>query len=285
MMITQEIFETYCPAFRDPLGETFNNVRPYLEAATADLHERFAPGAHIDDVKDAAEAFVCYSAAYEAIPALDLIATPNGFAVVSNQNLAPASKERVAALRESYRQSKSRYTSGLILLLTRFADYVLPAALASLPLLPTASKCRDFGIYYKGVSFFGEEEYAKVRPHLVEAEHRLAGLISEEQVEHLRSMQWIFENRTFRLDVTDINPAEMRLLQLCREYLTAEVVSHMESVDTLGRKSLRTNAAVIIDYVTRHEFELPIYAASSVAEANRTKPYENQANDPTFFFA
>lgn len=285
MNITQEIFENYCPAFRDPLGETFANVRPYLEAATSDLQERFAPGAHLDDVKDAAEAFVCYSASYEAIPALDLIATPNGFAVVSNQNLAPASKERVAALRESYRQSKSRYTSGLIVLLTRFPDYVLPSALASLPLLPTASKCRDFGIYYKGVSFFGEEEYAKVRPHLVEAEHRLAGLISEEQVEHLRSMQWIFENRTFRLDVTDLNTAEMRLLQLCREYLTAEVVSKMESVDTLGRKSLRTNAVVIIDYVTRHEYELPIYAASSVAEANRTKPYENQANDPTFFFA
>lgn len=285
MNITQEIFETYCPAFRDPLGETFNNVRPYLDAATSELHERFAPGEHLDDVKDAAEAFVCYSASYEAIPALDLIATPNGFAVVSNQNLAPASKERVAALRESYRQSKSRYTSGLIVLLTRLPDYVLPAALASLPLLPTASHCRDFGIYAKGVSFFGEEEYAKVRPHLVEAEHRLAGLISEEQVEHLRANQWIYENRTFRLDVTDLNAAEMRLLQLCREYLTAEVVSKMESVDTLGRKSLRTNAAVIIDYVTRHEYELPIYAASSVAEANRTKPYENQANDPTFFFA
>ena len=285
MMITQEIYESYCPAFRDPLGETYNNVRPYLDAATTELQERFAPGAHLDDVKDAAEAFVCYSASYEAIPALDLIATPNGFAVVNNQNLAPASKERVAALRESYRQSKSRYVSALIVLLTRFPDYVLPAALASLPLIPTASHCRDLGIYTKGVSFFGEEEYAKVRPHLVEAEHRLAGLISEEQVEHLRSMQWIYENRTFRLDVTDLNAAEMRLLQLCREYLTAEVVSKMESVDTLGRKSLRTNAAVIIDYVTRHEYELPIYAASSVAEANRTKPYENQANDPTFFFA
>ena len=77
----------------------------------------------------------------------------------------------------------------------------------------------------------------------------------------------------------------MRLLQLCREYLTAEVVNRIESVETLWRGSLRTNAAVIIDYVTRHEYELPIYSASSVAEANRTKPYENQANDPTFFFA
>lgn len=285
MNITQEIFEMYCPAFRDPLGETFANVRPYLDASTADLHERFVPGAHLDDVKDAAEAFVCYSAAYEAIPALDLIATPNGFAVVSNQNLAPASKERVAALRESCRQSKSRYVYSLIVLLTRFTDYVLPAAIASLPLLPTAAHCRDIGLYAKGVSFFGEEEYAKVRPHLVEAEHRLAGLISEEQVEHLRANQWIYANRSFRPDVTDINAAEMHLLQHCREYLTAEVVSHMESVDTLGRKSLRKNAAVIIDYVTRHEHELPIYSASSVAEANRTKPYENQANDPTFFFA
>ena len=114
---------------------------------------------------------------------------------------------------------------------------------------------------------------------------RLAGLISEEQVEHLRAMQWIFANRTFRLAVTDLNTAEMPLPPLCREYLTAEVVSHMDGVETLWRGSLRTNAAVIIDYVTRHEFELPIYAASSVAEANRTKPYENQANDPTFFFA
>ena len=98
-------------------------------------------------------------------------------------------------------------------------------------------------------------------------------------------MQWIFANRTFRPDVTDLNTAEMPLLQLCREYLAAEVVSHMDGVETLWRGSLRTNAAVIIDYVTRHENELPIYAASSVAEANRTKPYENQANDPTFFFA
>lgn len=34
-----------------------------------------------------------------AIPFLDLVLTPNGFGVVSNQNVAPASKERVANLR------------------------------------------------------------------------------------------------------------------------------------------------------------------------------------------
>ena len=30
-----------------------------------------------------------------AIPSLDVVLTPNGFGVVSNQNIAPASKERV----------------------------------------------------------------------------------------------------------------------------------------------------------------------------------------------
>ena len=33
-----------------------------------------------------------------AIPSLDLVLTPNGFGVVSNQNIAPASKERVDRL-------------------------------------------------------------------------------------------------------------------------------------------------------------------------------------------
>ena len=47
------------------------------------------------------------TAAYNALPTLDLVATPNGFGVVSNQNIAPASKERVAAFRESLRQYKS----------------------------------------------------------------------------------------------------------------------------------------------------------------------------------
>lgn len=36
-----------------------------------------------------------------AVPSLDLVLTPNGFGVVSNQTIAPASKERVKALIES----------------------------------------------------------------------------------------------------------------------------------------------------------------------------------------
>ena len=37
----------------------------------------------------------------QAIPSLDVVLTPNGFGIVSNQNVAPASKERVERLIES----------------------------------------------------------------------------------------------------------------------------------------------------------------------------------------
>ena len=53
------------------------------------------------------EAYVYKNAAAESIPSLDLILTDSGFAVVSNQNLAPASRERVSALLNSLRRQAS----------------------------------------------------------------------------------------------------------------------------------------------------------------------------------
>ncbi|MBD5172297.1 MAG: hypothetical protein HDT02_03635 [Bacteroidales bacterium] len=48
---------------------------------------------------------VAWDAWFNAIPSLDLVVTPTGFAVTSNNNLAPASRDRVAAAREQARKS------------------------------------------------------------------------------------------------------------------------------------------------------------------------------------
>lgn len=59
---------------------------------------------------------VCH-AVHLALPALDMVITPNGTAVVSTQTLAPASKDRVAALIKSMiRMRDSFMTSALMLL-------------------------------------------------------------------------------------------------------------------------------------------------------------------------
>ena len=41
---------------------------------------------------------VAYHAYMSAVPSLDLVLTSNGFGIVSNQNVVPASRERVDAL-------------------------------------------------------------------------------------------------------------------------------------------------------------------------------------------
>lgn len=52
------------------------------------------------------ELIVACDAFIRAIPSLDLVLTPNGFGVVSNQNVAPASKDRVAALTASMERTR-----------------------------------------------------------------------------------------------------------------------------------------------------------------------------------
>jgi len=48
-----------------------------------------------------------YDAFHRAIPHLDVILTPNGFGIVSNSNIAPASKERVERLMASLLEHRS----------------------------------------------------------------------------------------------------------------------------------------------------------------------------------
>ncbi len=58
--------------------------------------------------------FVVTYAFVVAIPSLDLVLTPNGFGVVSNNNVAPASKERVERLINSLHVIKSQCLTSLL---------------------------------------------------------------------------------------------------------------------------------------------------------------------------
>ncbi len=60
------------------------------------------------------KAIVC-QAYLNAIPSLDLVLTPNGFGIVSNQNVAPASKERVERLLASLEAERDRNLEQLLL--------------------------------------------------------------------------------------------------------------------------------------------------------------------------
>lgn len=70
-----------------------------------------------------ANLIVC-KALMNAVPSLDLVLTPNGFGIVSNSNVAPASKERVERLIESLQRRCDFMTARLLSDLNRYDKWL-----------------------------------------------------------------------------------------------------------------------------------------------------------------
>ena len=109
-------------------GETllFDKIAPHLEVAEAWLTTTFLSEAVLTELptRDANNKLLYYArmavvaeAMLHAVPQLDLVLTPNGFGVVSNTNIAPASKERVERLLLSLEKMRDDTLSILLPLL------------------------------------------------------------------------------------------------------------------------------------------------------------------------
>ena len=111
-------------------GETllFDKIAQHLEVAEAWLTTTFLSEAVLTELPTHnannkllhyARMAVVAEAMLHAVPQLDLVLTPNGFGVVSNTNIAPASKERVERLLLSLEKMRDDTTSVLLPLLTQ----------------------------------------------------------------------------------------------------------------------------------------------------------------------
>ena len=106
-----------------------------------------------------------------AIPSLDLVLTPNGFGVVSNQNIAPASKERVDRLIGSLADYRDDCIANLLPLLSRESDWLgsVQASFFGVTMFP------DLAItdQVKGTGSKWER-YLSLRPNILDIEASLA---------------------------------------------------------------------------------------------------------------
>lgn len=111
-------------------GETllFDKIAPHLEVAEAWLTTTFLSEAVLTELptRDANNKLLHYArmavvaeAMLHAVPQLDLVLTPNGFGVVSNTNIVPASKERVERLLLSLEKMRDDALAVLLPLLTQ----------------------------------------------------------------------------------------------------------------------------------------------------------------------
>lgn len=110
----------------------FDKISPFLQNAElwVEQHITLATvlSAIMDNEEDESSLVLCRQmvvagAMMEAIPSLDVVLTPNGFGIVSNSNIAPASKERVRSLIDSMEAIRDNAIETLLPFLMKREDW------------------------------------------------------------------------------------------------------------------------------------------------------------------
>lgn len=268
---TQETFERYVSAFRDAESRIYDAVKPFMAQYIAriidPLHipSDFARPALID-------AAVCTGAAYLAVPSMDLVPTESGFAVVSNGNLAPASKERVEALRESLRLNKSDARDMLLFALYEMDDWRFTEAARRLrtTLLWCPTLCRRYGITAEGRRMVLEEEFAALSNAILTAHVMVETIVSPEQ------MAWLVANQDEYDDTDDIGDMRRLLRENCRALMAAHVRQ--------DKRAIRVMMERVKSFLDQYGEYLPEYRDSRTRQAAAYQPYQNKQDDACFFF-
>lgn len=267
--ITKEEFESFVPAFRSPTGEVFAKMQDSIETLAADWDSAVKEGAAVatataKQIKRA----VALRAAYLTVPELDLVLTPTGFGIVSNQNTAPASRERVDSLREELRRSASDAEDSALQALLSARQLSRPEAeVHSLLWIPTLM--RLYGVTAADGKPVYSEEAVALRADLRTAEAHVAGLISPELLEALRAGLY-----------ADSEPSAVRAVAI--EYTRRLLAAYLPP--SSGHHGTKALSRILLGYIRANVDFFPEYTSSQTYAAHEFQQYENQKEDTTFFF-
>ena len=173
----------------------FDKIQSHLEVAEDWLTANFlsAPvlemlAALVDDTTNKllhhARMAEVAEAMFHAIPQLDMVLTPNGFGIVSNSNVAPASKERVERLLASLEKMRDDTLQVLLPILTAEAAWAdtAPCQYFQSTLYPWLDLSRKLGS-----TDHVWQRFQELHSRMTEIEQRLAAdFFSEELLSALR---------------------------------------------------------------------------------------------------
>ena len=271
MDITYDDLILYCPSARQPDESVLSQMESWIMRAR-DNARRLLGSVFFVDVAAGEKPeysvlipllkrYICLKAYSLAIPSLDLVLTPTGFGVVSNQNLAPASADRVRALRESVRDDADAALEDLIDALRNFEEW---ADNSHSWLFFQSLFWRAEDLRYLGKPEATRRDLIELRPEIARAEDELTKLIGREQF-------CGFLDATRHNKLTDI---QSEALRRCRLY----VVAVKDGVGVLQAKKLLLNT------LEENLDAFPLYAMSTNFEANHFEPYRNKKDDTCYFF-
>lgn len=240
----------------------YTKIEPALEIAEKWLEQWVTPlnisqNAIIIELLKKACAFMAFQ---EAIPSLDLVLTPNGFGIVSNQNVAPASAERITRLIEALIIRKNSCVDLILKQVAAIPEWhsTEPAKFWKQTLFQNLYETKPLQKENAKDEF---DEYRILIPEIFEKEQMLGEkLISPELLDHLRT----------HLTDGSLCRQELQLAHIIRQH-----VIRMIKYERNGQKCNFARICVqVAGYLKSNIFYFPIWENSSTA---------SQWLDPTFF--
>lgn len=210
------------------------------------------------------EKMIACHAYMTAIPSLDLVLTPNGFGIVSNQNIAPASHERVDALITSIEAQRDAAIEALILRLSSLSDWreTPQGQYFGATMFPFLNLCRRLAIREHIW-----DSYQQLRERLIKIENVLADTyFSQEQMQIFRS-HVISQGRT----ASNLESQVIRSLQSYELQLLTDIQVHPQCYYDL------------VTIIREHEDVFPVWHTSPVADLYRPKVFENKKKSSAYW--
>ena len=280
LITSDEQLRKYLPnAFATAQGELpfFDKVLPWLEAAERWLFEQFIGDEFADalismDANEPVRLTACSVVAHEAmmraVPSLDLVLTPNGFGIVSNSNVAPASRDRVVRLINSLEASRDIAIEQMIGFLFRDENWTFTTistwfTATLFPNLDLVSLC--------GITEKRWANYLSLRSRAIDIEQRIAEeFVSPEQMNVFRS-----EVFAINWDFTLIQTMHTRIIEHLRE-----IVVNVLRGNQLNTQGLRD----IVDFMRKHEGQFAEFASSDTAKLFTPPIFENKKRSHGYWF-
>lgn len=275
LITNDETLRRFMPnAFATVKGETplFDKLAPWLASSEKWLQENFCGEASMNEivamddmnvVKSLASQIVVCEALRYAVPSLDLVLTPNGFGIVSNTNVAPASKERVERLIDSLYDTRDNAVELLLTSLRQMQSWTASAqcrwfTATLFPNIDLVSLC--------GVTKHRWEKYVELRSMVIGIENSLADEYFSHEFMQILRLQAVATNADSNLSWI-VN----RLKPLIVDFIAEKPINQQKIVD-------------IVNFIRNNPEEFPEWHNSDTAKLFSPPKFENKITNKGYWF-
>ena len=206
------------------------------------------------------------------IPSLDLILTPNGFGIVNNSNVAPASRERVDRLMENLENGCDQAIGLLLHFLPSLAEWQDTEqherfASTMFPKMEIVDMM--------GITQHRYRKFLEFQPLIVNIEEMIINqFIGQEQLDVFRKEAMSPSSTSYLMK---------SVIRSLRAY-EAQVLKNKLSTPEPSVCTPPTALVSIVNIIRNQPEEFPLWHSSSIAELYKPAIFENKKKDTAYWF-